>query len=133
MRIKYWLVFTLVLTLSLGACGPSEVVFRDPNLEAAMREAIAKPEGVILVSDLKELTSFCASGREIADISGLEHCANLEELWLQDNQVSDISPLVRNRGLAEEDKVRLESNPLDGRSVSDFIPQLQGRGVEVTW
>jgi len=123
------------------------------------------------------MVAFSASGREIADITGLEHCTNLQQLVLWNNQIadisplavltsltelnlginqihdisplssmakliwldlwknriSDISPLIENAGLAAGDKVHLENNQLDDRSVSDFIPQLQERGVEVTW
>ena len=70
---------------------------------------------------------------EITDILPLASLPDIEELWLQDNRISDISPLVANEGLAAGDKVYLDGNPLDEASVNDFIPQLQRRGVEVSW
>ena len=65
----------------------------DPNLEAAIREAIGKPTGPITEEDLQGITSLDAGGRGIEDLTGLEHCTNLQELRLWDNQIADISPL----------------------------------------
>jgi len=42
-------------------------------------------------------------------------------------------PLAGNDGLAASDEVYLKGNPLDARSVNDFIPRLKKRGVEVSW
>jgi hypothetical protein len=70
------------------------VFFPDPNLEAALREAIGKPTGRIYKSDLQKLTSFYAPYRSIIDLTGMEHCLNLASLDLHDNQISDISPLA---------------------------------------
>jgi Leucine-rich repeat (LRR) protein len=131
------------------------VVFPDPNLEAAIREAIGKPTGDIYQSDLEGLTSLDASSRNITDLSGLEYCTNLTYLCLDENQInditqlsgltslttldlstnqiSDIEPLVNNPGLAAGDIVDLRDNPLDTASVNDYIPQLEARGVTVSW
>jgi len=70
------------------------VDFPDPNLEAAIREAIGKPTGPIYPSDLVGLTSLSASLKSITNLTGLEHCINLTELDLEGNQISDISPLA---------------------------------------
>jgi len=197
------------------------VTFADPNLEAAVRDAIAIPAGTIYSSDLAGLTYLDASARNITDLSGLE-CAtsltylelrsnqindisplatltnltelylmynqisdvsplanltSLIELYLDDNQISnisplanltsltvidlggnqisdisplanltdltlidlgvnqisDISPLVQNQGLGPGDEVDLQVNPLSSDSINTYIPQLQGRGVIVTY
>jgi hypothetical protein len=68
-------------------------IFADENLEATIRGAINKPSGVIQPSDLEGLHYLNASGRNITDITGLEHCANLAGLDLGDNQIVDITPL----------------------------------------
>ena len=70
------------------------VTFPDPNLEAAIREAIDKPTGSICPSDLKGLTSLDADQRNIADLTGLDHCTSLTYLNLRENQISDILPLT---------------------------------------
>jgi hypothetical protein len=48
-----------------------------------------------------------------------------------DNQMSDISPLVANTGLAEGDWIDLGRNPLGLDSLNIYIPELQARGVTV--
>ena len=81
---------------------PSEVVtFPDPNLEAAVREAIGKPTEDIYCSDLAELKELRAMNRNISDISGLEYCVNLERLDLGVNQISDISALSNLTNLTQ--------------------------------
>lgn len=69
------------------------VIFPDENLEAAVREAINKPEGAIHIADLESLDFLDASERDITDIAGLEYCVNLTTLDLNDNEISDISLL----------------------------------------
>ncbi|MFO7772461.1 MAG: hypothetical protein R6V59_00700 [Dehalococcoidia bacterium] len=127
------------------------VTFTDPSLETAIREAIGIPERPIYPSDLQGLTSFSASGRNISDLTGLEHCINLtylelshnqidniallgnladlEYLQLDLNQISNVSPLVQNEGLGQGDIIYLRGNPLSWGSVDVYIPQLKGRGV----
>jgi hypothetical protein len=109
------------------------VTFADPNLEAAIREAIDIPERPMYPSDLEGLTSLSASERNIADLTGLEHCINLIELDLGYNQISDISPLVQNEGLGEADAIYLQGNPLSWESVNVYIPELRGKGVTVVY
>ena len=70
-----------------------EVAFADPNLEAAVRDAIAIPLGPIYSSDIDELTHLDASARNITDLTGLEYATSLTRLDLVNNQISDISPL----------------------------------------
>jgi Leucine-rich repeat (LRR) protein/uncharacterized protein YraI len=76
------------------------VTFPDPNLEAAIRQAIGKPAGDIYQSDLDGLTSLSATSRNIVNLSGLEHCTSLTYLDLGANQISDISPLSSLTSLA---------------------------------
>jgi internalin A len=89
------LVCTLLIVLLPTSVSKADevVTFPDPNLEAAIREAIGKPTGDIYQSDLDGLTYLGASGRSITDLTGLEHCTSLAALDLHRNQVSDLSPL----------------------------------------
>jgi hypothetical protein len=109
------------------------VTFADTNLEAAIREAIGKATGSICRSDLEGLTSLSASEKNIADLIGLEYCTNLTELDLGYNQISDISPLVQNEGLGEDDAIYLQGNPLSWESVNVYIPELRERDVTVVY
>lgn len=67
--------------------------FKDKNLEAAVRQAINKPSGVIMKSELLNITGLDATSRNISNLEGIQQLANLEGLYLNDNQISDINPL----------------------------------------
>ena len=69
----------------------------------------------------------------ISDISVLSELTNLKRLHLQGNSISDISPLVSNTGLGNEDFVGLEYNPLSYSSNYTHIPALKTRGVTVNF
>lgn len=79
------------------------MTFRDPNLEAAIREAVGKPTGDIYRSDLDGVISLHTGPRKIANLGGLERCTSLKELGLSDNQLGDISPLADLTGLEQLD------------------------------
>ncbi len=132
--------------------GDQAVTFDDANLEAAVRSALSKPTGDIMVSDLAGLTSLDASSSGIADISGLEYCTALTDLDLSDNLVTDISPLqsctalitldltdnqvsdiealVVNTGLGVGSTVTLTGNQLESADLTDILA-LTARGVTV--
>jgi hypothetical protein len=131
------------------------VTFADPNLEAAVREAIDVPERPIYPSDLAGLTSLSASERSISDLTGLEHCVDLTHLDLCYNQIANITPLaslvslaylqldmnqvdnisslVENGGLGRGDAIYLRGNPVSFASINVYIPELRGRGVTVVY
>ena len=56
---------------------------------------------------------------------------NLTGLYLYNNSISDLSPLVANTGLGSGDEVDVRNNPLSATSLNTYIPALQGRGVNV--
>ncbi|HID55509.1 TPA: hypothetical protein EYP37_03190, partial [Candidatus Poribacteria bacterium] len=94
---------------------PSEkVYFPDPNLEAAVREAIGKPDGPIYKEDLVGLTALNAVGRKIVHLEGIEYCTELKKLYLSCNRISDLSPL----GSLEN----LEGLYLDGNEIESIYP-----------
>ena len=96
------LISLLAFLLPVSIVSADEVVtFPDPNLEAAIREAIGKPSGDIYQSDLVGLTSFTAESRSITNLAGLEHCTGLTYLYLWDNQISSIWSLSNLTGLTE--------------------------------
>jgi hypothetical protein len=114
------------ILLVLSACGGAssgpeevekevvEVTFPDARLEAAIREAFDKPGGPILASELDGRYSLQVSRRGIADLTGLEHCTNLGQLWLHGNEISDISPLAALGNL--------HMLMLEGNQISDISP-----------
>jgi internalin A len=109
-------LFPCILTSQEGAMESMglEVDFPDPNLELAIRKAINKPEGPIYVEDLEGLDELYARGRGIADLTGLEYCTDLEELWLDDNKINRVSPLW---GFTKLENLWLEYN-----EISDISP-----------
>ncbi|MBN1188203.1 MAG: leucine-rich repeat domain-containing protein [Dehalococcoidales bacterium] len=139
--------------------GDTIVDFPDPNLEAAIRDAIDKPDGPIYhQSDLLNLYELYAWDYGISDLSGIEYCYNLEWLDLYNNnitditllaglinleglvldynQISDISAIVSNSGINSGDWVGLACNNLDlspGSQTKDDIQTLIGKGVAVEY
>jgi len=56
------------------------VTFPDANVEAAIRAAIAKASGDIYASELLGLTALDTGVTELTDLSGIEYCADLEDM-----------------------------------------------------
>ena len=81
------------------------ITFADPNLEAAVREAISKSIGDILTEDVAELRQLDAKDRNITALAGIESLISLEILDIIRNQIGDISSLAGLKSL-----VRLEIN-----------------------
>jgi len=159
-------LLTPVITLALLAAmvvgcggGPKSVTFPDEILEAAIRDALGKTTGEeITAVELAELIVLDATESGIANLSGLEYCTSLMELYLSGNpisdisplanltsltllildwnQISDITPLVENSGLGAGDKVYFKDNNLDlgdGSKDMENIRALEDRGVLVQY
>ena len=120
--LLFVIIFSVVL-VTIGLAQPpgeTPVTFPDANLEAAIRRAVEKPEGLIFTSDLDGLTSLEASGKidgygePITDLTGLEHCINLSGLNLSWNDITDISPLAS--------LTKLTTLDLNRNQISDISP-----------
>ncbi len=75
-----------------------EVAIPDPNLRAAIAEALGKENTAfvsITAEEMTTLTTLRVSNKNIKDLTGIEHAINLEELWISKNPISDLSPLIR--------------------------------------
>jgi hypothetical protein len=95
-----WLLSLLLLsTLAGTAWGQTPVAIADPNLEAAIRSALAKPTGELTAEDLGSLQELDAPYREISSLSGLEAATNLNFVNLEGNRIADASPLAGLTGL----------------------------------
>jgi len=91
-------------------------------------EKIGDIQPLLWLPNLRELElSRCG----LTDITGFEKLTNLKILYLDENDITDISPLANNPGLGPGCTVALSSNPLNRRSINEYIPALRGRGVEV--
>ena len=72
----------------------------NPNLRAAIEEALDKPPGApITVEDMTRLTNLDLWNRDVSDLTGLEFAINLKVLSFTHTSISDISPLARLTGL----------------------------------
>ena len=131
------LVFTLLSTWLImpgtgqiqplwGEC-TDPVIFPNAELEEEIRQAINKPTGDILCSDVEALTSFSHCGCEhlecddvictrdpldpdynpVRNLSGMEYCTNLTSLELPYNEVYNITPLA---GLVNLNHLELDVN-----------------------
>ncbi len=86
------------------------------------------------IVSLPKLGKLYLNDNNIIDISPLEKMYNLFELELGNNNITDILPLVNNYGLGGgQDYVFLYNNPLNEISINTYIPQLQNRGVVITF
>ena len=104
--------------------GPvSRVSIPDPNLAAAVREALRlAPNASITTQDMQRLINLDANNRRITNLTGLEHATQLRELYLHQNQIRDIEPLA---GLPELKWLALESNQISDVSPLARLPQLE--------
>ena len=67
----------------------------------------------------------------ISDLGPLSGLTALSGLSLQDNAISDLSPLLANSGLGADDAISLRDNPIDCADQADNIQALLDRGVDL--
>jgi Leucine-rich repeat (LRR) protein len=111
----------------------AEVVFEDPRLESAVREALGLTAGPISMDDLARLVRLDAAGRGIHALGGLEHAAGLRSLDLSYNRLTGVGALVANAAFADGASLRLYGNPLAQDTLCTELPALEGRGVTVAF
>ena len=90
-------------------------IFPDPNLAEVIANAFGVPvNAVVLGTDLARILAFNAEGRGIRSLEGMEHLSALQEVNLNRNQISDLTPL--------SDLRYLERLLLDDNQVGDLSP-----------
>lgn len=141
--------------LLISELGDSIVTFPDPNLEQAIRNETGVSTRSLWLSDVKYMDILDADSMNITNLSGLEVCEGLEELYfghngirdltpleslgnltnlyLHGNQISDIQPLVNNENIDSGDYLILTGNPLNATSIETYIPILLQRGATVDY
>ena len=137
MRVKSLLLLLIFVSIPLTATAQTTVDIPDPNLRAAIAEALGKaPDDPILRSEMATLTRLLMGDAGISDLTGLEWAINLTGLNLEGNSLSDISPLANLThltGLAVYDNSITDISPLanltnltvlalEGNSISDISP-----------
>ena len=67
----------------------------DQNLRAAIAEALGKnPNAKNTVEEMEGLGKLYARDKGIRDLTGLQFATNLSQLYFDDNQISDLSPIA---------------------------------------
>jgi Leucine-rich repeat (LRR) protein len=94
------------------ARGGAEAVasFPDPNLERSVRRALgAGPDEPLTCAAVAGLTSLHAPDARIADLTGIEALAGLQELYIYgNNSIRDVTPLTRLTALRDLNLARNE-------------------------
>ncbi|HXI68892.1 MAG TPA: SUMF1/EgtB/PvdO family nonheme iron enzyme [Verrucomicrobiae bacterium] len=141
---RIWSFFLAVLVLAgfVATIPAQEVSIPDPNLNAAIRTALQKPNGPLTQTDMLGLTNLSAIFQNITNLQGLEAAQNLVSLDLQDNQIASLNfptnltrlvslDLSENRfpqltlpGLTNLTTLRLEDGSLTNLSMSAGLTKL---------
>jgi len=82
-------IATMASTCCIASTLAQEVIIPDPGLNAAIREALAKPAGPLTAQDMLSLTNLIAGGRQISNVAGLETAHNLRFLALEENAITN--------------------------------------------
>lgn len=85
------------------------------------------------IMNLENLDFLDAADNLIIDISDLEYLPNIHLIGLSGNKIVDILPIVNNSNLGEGVHLFLNENPLNEKSINEYIPVLISRGVRVNW
>lgn len=114
--LLFWLVgLSSMFFVTLAA--DETVVFPDQNLEAVIREEIGQPFKPLHSGGLKKITELDATGKGITSLEGMQYLTNLTVLHLEDNQVSDVSPLA---GLRKLRTLNLRNNSITDLRKANF-------------
>jgi len=108
---------------------PKCEIYRNPTLtkeefiEAAIRKAAKKPTGELTKADLEKVTKLSFSGKKLTEVpKGLEKLTKLEELYLNNNRLTDVKGLEKLTQLRE---LHLSLNQLTDVKGLEKLTQLQ--------
>jgi len=114
----------LILSVCLLMGSVASVMAEDPVyfVNASLKAAVEEELGITdpTPTDMLSLTTLNASYRGISDLTGIEYASNLRVLALEQNPISDISPLA---GLSNLTALDLNYNWADANhKIRDFSP-----------
>jgi len=125
--------YSVLVTNAYGTALSAETLpdlvlgFADPNLEAAIRDALARPVGEVTVGDLHGLDSFSAPERGITNITELRWATHITALNLYGNQIADVASLA---GVTNLTWLDLGWNQVTNAQVVAGMTQLTGLSLE---
>ena len=86
------------------------------------------------ISELPELEELNLERNQISDVSPLSNMRSLKDLRVDSNTISDIGPLVDGTVLTDPwSLLYINCNPLNEESLTEHIPTLKSRGVDVVF
>lgn len=85
------------------------------------------------IAGMTSLQELYAGGNPLNDISELADMPNLHSVYLAYCQIANLTPLVNNSDFADGDELDVRGNPLSQAAINQQIPELQARGVTVTY
>ena len=103
------------------------VLFKDANLEQAIRDALGIPAELLKKEDLVKLAGLRVNNEnesesvKIADLTGLEHCTNLQRLELRHNKITNLNPIS---DLTELTSLHLQDNQVSDVSMLSNLVKL---------
>jgi Leucine-rich repeat (LRR) protein len=83
------------------------------------------------IKNLEALDYLDAKDNQIIDISELQYLPQIHLIGLSDNKIKDILPLINNVNIGKSVFIYLGNNPLNDKSINEYIPILTSRGVTV--
>ncbi len=95
----------------------------DSNLRAVIAETLGVKR--IRADDMAKLTVLRANDKNISDLTGLEFARNLEELWIGDNPLRNLSPIAKC--------TNLKILGTHGTPILDFSPLTNLTKLEWLW
>ncbi len=106
------------------------VIFKDANLEKAIRNNIRKPTGTLRKSDVINIIKLDARGIKIKDISGIKNLINLKELYLGSSDgygslTNNITNIGELKGLTNLTKIDLTYNKITDLSPLKLLTNIQ--------
>ena len=94
----------------------------DSNLRAVIAETLGVK--TIRADDMAKLTVLRANDKNISNLTGLEFARNLEELWIKDNPLRDLSPIAKCTNLkilGTQGTPILDFSPLTGLTKLEWL------------
>ena len=86
--------FALALTVICAYTYAQPVDIPDPNLRSAIHNVLGLDRPIITQADMLRLEALPAELQGITDLTGIEYALNLNSLFLQGNNITNLAPLA---------------------------------------